>query len=163
VRRREVTVDLDELRRSLRPPGTGDLTDWQHMREHVAGGLEASLLAKWIDPLELVGIDGDGTLLLACPERMAGWVSDRYLPLIERCAAARGRAARIAERSQLAALQGRAPDPAGRPIAQGRERRRDEFCCPLRTTTRRGGAKRSRRPQPARASDRCLRVGIPVV
>jgi hypothetical protein len=124
VRRRKVTVDLDELRRSLRLPTASDLADWRHIREQLTGGLPASTFAIWIDPLELAAVDlGDGALLLACPEGMVGWVSDRFLPLIERCTAERGRPVRIADRTQLAALHTSASDPAGQRIAAQRERR----------------------------------------
>jgi DnaA N-terminal domain len=113
LRRRAVTVDLDELRRTLRPPALGDVQEWERIRERVAGALDASTFAIWVEPLELVAVDRDGALLLACPERLAGWVGDRFLPLIARGLAQAGREVRLAEPAQLAALRGIEPELRG--------------------------------------------------
>jgi chromosomal replication initiator protein len=93
--------------------------DWERIREDVAGALDASTFAIWIDPLKLIAIDRDGALLLACPERLAGWLSRRFLPLITRGGAQAGREVRLAEPEQLAALRGIEPAQRG-PAASSR-------------------------------------------
>jgi hypothetical protein len=71
--------------------------------------------AVWIELPQLVAVDADGALLLACPPRVAGWLVERFWPLIVRCAAEAGRDVRLADEAQNAALKRGAPDARGAP------------------------------------------------
>jgi hypothetical protein len=107
LRRRAVTVDLDGLRATLRPPAPGDAADWRRIRELMAERVEAGTpAAVWVELPQLVAVDVDGALLVACPPRVAGWLMERFWPLIARCAADRGRGVRLADEAQHAALLG---------------------------------------------------------
>jgi hypothetical protein len=109
VRRRAVTIDLQQLRRRLRTPAPGDVQDWKQARQLLAGEVQPHVFAIWIDPLELIGVDHDGALLLACPERLSDWISRRFWPVIARSAAHAGREIRLAEEAQRLALRGLRP------------------------------------------------------
>jgi len=103
-RHRTVTVDLDEIRSRLLSPGPADHADWQQIRNDVESVVDDSMFEIWLAPLELVGCDDSGVLLLACPPATRRWVAGRYAAVLERVARSRGRGARLASDRELQLL-----------------------------------------------------------
>jgi chromosomal replication initiator protein len=81
---------------------------WDRVRRELRNDVADFKFHIWLDPLELVGIDG-ATLYVRAPDHIRSWVRDRYLPLV-RAAAERGHA-----RGSIVEIvdeQWSAPDPA---------------------------------------------------
>jgi hypothetical protein len=112
-RQRTVTVDLEEARSRLLFPAATDRADWQHIRGELESAVGAEMFAIWLAPLQLVGCDPDGVLLLACPAETRPWVCGRYSALLERISTPHGRRTRLATEleSQLLAALRAAPAP----------------------------------------------------
>jgi hypothetical protein len=120
-RRRRVTVDLGEVRSRLRAAGTEDRAAWGQIRGVLPEAVGESTFAIWLDPLQLVAVDPDATLVLAVPEPIGGWVRTRFARVLGSAAARAGRAVRFASDVEHKAFA--APSPAtgtrSGPAAQG--------------------------------------------
>jgi hypothetical protein len=74
-RRRMVRVDRDEVRRGLEIPTAGNRREWQQIRELLEETVGESTLEIWLEPVELIAVDGDRKFVLAAPPATAGWTS----------------------------------------------------------------------------------------
>ena len=149
-RRRLVTLDLATVRSHLRAAGTDDRADWEQIRELLLDAVGESTFAIWLDPLQLVAVDADGTLVLAVPEPLGGWVRTRFARVLESAADRTGRAVRFATEVERRALTppppalatpGQPGAPAGSPAHQS----------PTQRVSPRGSRSVSRHPD--RSSD----------
>jgi len=103
-RRRRVRVDLDGVHRGLRIPTAEDRRDWQHIREVLEDRVGESTFAIWLEPVELIAIDGDRRFVLAVPPATAGWTSERFGRVLAACASRVGRAVRFADEPERQAV-----------------------------------------------------------
>jgi DnaA N-terminal domain len=126
-RRRLVTVDLATVRSQLRAAGTEGRAAWEQIRELLLEAVGESTFAIWLDPLELVAVDPDGTLLVAVPEPIGGWVRTRFARVLASAADRNGRAVRFANEVEhrafappppAAGTRRQPPAPAGAPAHQ---------------------------------------------
>jgi DnaA N-terminal domain len=104
TRSRPVNVNLDEVRRALGIPGPSDFADWARIREVLAQTVSEDTFAVWIEPVKLIAIDQHGALVLDAPPDLRSWLSGRFARLVERAAESAGRATRIADVAQSAAM-----------------------------------------------------------
>jgi hypothetical protein len=104
TRSRQVNVNLDEVRRALGIPGPSDVADWARIREVLAETVSEDTFAVWIEPVKLIAIDQHGALVLDAPPDLRSWLSGRFARLVERAAESAGRATRIADVAQSAAM-----------------------------------------------------------
>ncbi|MFZ0973407.1 MAG: DnaA N-terminal domain-containing protein [Solirubrobacteraceae bacterium] len=103
-RRRQVQVELDEVRRQLGIPGVADRDDWEQTRSHLRELVGDSTFEIWLQPLELIAIDTAGVLVIAAPAATRGWVEQRFSRVLARCGEQRSRALRLADESECQAL-----------------------------------------------------------
>ena len=112
-RHRRVNVNLDEVRRTLGVPGPSDHADWSRIRKLLAEAVGESTFAIWFEPVELIAIDPDGSLVLHAPPGLRGWLQARFGLVVAQ--AAEARRTRNAdrrhdpERSDGRAMSGRLP------------------------------------------------------
>jgi len=105
-RRRMVRVDLDEVRRGLGLATAQDRGDWQRIRELLEGTVGESKFAIWLEPVELIAVDGERRLVVAVPAAMAAWTTERFGRLLAGCADRAGRELRFASDPEVRALGG---------------------------------------------------------
>jgi hypothetical protein len=105
-RRRQVRIDLDEVRRRLGMPSTTDRGDWQQIRELLEVMVGESTFAIWLEPAELIAVDDDRRLVVAVPAATAAWTAKRFGRLLTRCAERVGRELRFASELEVHALGG---------------------------------------------------------
>jgi hypothetical protein len=105
-RRRMVPVDLDAIRRGLGIPTAEDRDDWQRIRQLLEGTVGESTFAIWLEPAELIAVDGDRRLVVAVPAATASWTTERFGRLMARCADRVGRELRFASEPEVHALGG---------------------------------------------------------
>jgi hypothetical protein len=103
-RRRLIRIDLDEVRRGLGIPTAADRGAWQRIRELLEETVGESTFAIWLDPLELIAVDGDCRLVLAVPSATAEWTVKRFGRLVANCSARVGRELRLADEPERIAL-----------------------------------------------------------
>ena len=103
-RHRRVDVNLDEVRRMLGVPGASDHADWARIRKLLAEAVGESTFTIWFEPVELIAIDPDGSLVLHPPPELHGWLQDRFSRVVAQAAECAGRATRIADATQSAAM-----------------------------------------------------------
>ena len=103
-RSRQVNVDLDEVRRALGVPGASELADWERIRELLAEAVSEDTFAVWFEPVTVIAIDRDGALVVDAPPELKSWLSGRFARVIEHAAERVGRATRIADLAQSAAM-----------------------------------------------------------
>ena len=103
-RHRRVNVNLDEVRRTLGVPGPSDHADWSRIRKLLAEAVGESTFAIWFEPVELIAIDPDGSLVLHAPPGLRGWLQARFGRVVAQAAERAGRATRIADATQSAAM-----------------------------------------------------------
>jgi hypothetical protein len=111
-RRRTVRVDLAEVRRGLGLPASDDHADWERIRTELADVVGESTFAIWLEPLELIVIDGGSALVVAAPSQTVSWVHERFGRLIGRCAQRVGRELRLADEPERVALRRNDGHPA---------------------------------------------------
>ena len=107
TRHRRVNVSLDDVRRALRVPAASDHADWERIRKLLTKSVSSGIYAIWFDPVELIGIDPDGALVLDVPSELRGWLQDRFSRVIDDAAKTAGRATRIADVAQSTAMGAR--------------------------------------------------------
>jgi hypothetical protein len=111
-RRRPVRVDLDEIRRDLDLPNAEDLTAWQQIRSQLERRVGDDLFAIWLEPVQLIAIDGHQRLVLAAPAPTAEWTIKRFTRLIATTASEIRRDVRFANEAERCAFDARTPpDP----------------------------------------------------
>jgi hypothetical protein len=103
-RRRMVRVNLDEVRRALGRPTAADRADWQRIRKLLEPAVGESTFAIWLDPLELIAIDGERRLVVAAPGPAAPWTRTRFGRLLASFATQLGRELRFASEPEIHAL-----------------------------------------------------------
>ena len=103
-RQRRVNVNFDEVRRTLGVPGPSDHADWARIRKLLAEAVGESTFAIWFEPVELIAIDPNGSLVLHAPLELHGWLEDRFGRVVAQAAERAGRATRIADTTQSAAM-----------------------------------------------------------
>ncbi len=108
-RRRLVPVDLDAVRRGLVVPTADDRQDWQQIRKLVGAAVGETTFAIWLEPAELIAVDGDSRLVVAAPAATASWIRQRFGRLLASCAGRIGREMRFADQPELCALEADAP------------------------------------------------------
>jgi hypothetical protein len=106
-RSRRVNVNLDEVRRTLGVPGPSDHADWERIRELLVEAVGESTFAIWLEPVELIAIDADGALVLHAPPELRGWLQERFGRVVAQAAERAGRATRMADVAQSAAMGAR--------------------------------------------------------
>jgi hypothetical protein len=117
-RRRLVHVDLDAVRRGLLHPSPADRGDWATVRSLLLAEAGESTFGIWLDPLELIGVDAVGTMVLTAPPELLGWVRGRWGSLISRCGERAGRKLRFAEDKERAAMDRGTPADAGANVSE---------------------------------------------
>ena len=103
-RHRRVNVNLDEVRRTLGVPGPSDHADWSRIRKLLAEAVGESTFAIWFEPVELIAIDPDGSLVLHAPPRLRSWLQTRFGRVVAQAAERAGRTTQIADTTQSAAM-----------------------------------------------------------
>ncbi len=103
-RRRLGRIDLDEVRRGLGIPATADRSDWQRIRELLEETVGESTFAIWLEPVELIAVDGEFRLVLALPSATGAWTTKRFGRLLANCSARVGRELRLADESERRAF-----------------------------------------------------------
>jgi hypothetical protein len=58
----------------------------------------------WLSRLELIAVDATGVMVVTGPPETLNWIRDRFARLIARCAEPVGRAVRIADERERAAM-----------------------------------------------------------
>jgi DnaA-like protein len=97
------SVEVSEFPR-LRIGGNG-----QQIRELLKAKLSESQFDIWLEPVELIAIDGDRRLVLGAPPATAAWTRERFGRVIATCASSAGREMRFADPPELCALGAGAP------------------------------------------------------
>jgi len=105
-RRRQVRIDLDEVRRELGIPTAADRGDWQQIRELLEATVGESTFAIWLEPAELIAVDDERRLVIAVPAATAAWMAKRFGRLLTGCAERVGRELRFASEPEVHALGG---------------------------------------------------------
>lgn len=105
-RQRMVRVDLDAIRQGLGIPTAADRSEWQQVRELLEGTVGETTFAIWLEPTELIAVDGDRSLVVAVPPATASWTRERFGRLMAKCADQVGRELRFASDPELRALGG---------------------------------------------------------
>jgi DnaA N-terminal domain len=105
TRRRPVAVDLGAVRERLRAAGEEDLTAWQRVRALLRDGVGESNFEIWLERLELIAVDPDGTLVVVAPSETAGWVARRFGHVLDRAAQRVGRRLRVADEVERRAAE----------------------------------------------------------
>ncbi|MHB8659797.1 MAG: DnaA N-terminal domain-containing protein [Solirubrobacteraceae bacterium] len=95
-RRHPIRIDLDEVRRGLERPAPSDDADWERIRALLLAALGESTFSIWLEPLELIAIDGARTLVVAAPAATSSWITKRFGRLLSARADSVGRALRFA-------------------------------------------------------------------
>jgi chromosomal replication initiation ATPase DnaA len=114
-RRRLVTVDLAAVRARLAAGSGADRTAWEQVRTLLLQTVGESTFEIWLEPLELIAVDGSGTLILSAPDATVSWLRKRFGRLLNRAAEAVGRPLRIADEVERKAAETLVPmtDPPG--------------------------------------------------
>jgi hypothetical protein len=106
-RSRRVNVNLDEVRRALGVPGPSDHADWERIRTLLVEAVGEGTFAIWLEPVELIAIDPHGALVLHAPPELRGWLQERFGRVVAQAAERAGRATRMADVAQSAAMGAR--------------------------------------------------------
>lgn len=64
-----------------RPPTSEETSRWERVRDAVRGQVSEVVWHLWLEPLELVAVDGTAVVVQAPPHRTS-MVRDRYVPLV---------------------------------------------------------------------------------
>jgi len=103
-RRRTVRIDLDAVRRRLGRPSSTDRDAWRWIRDELLSAVGESTYAIWLEPLELIAVDGDAVLVVSAPAQTRSWLHARFWRLIARCAERVGRELRLADEPEAKAM-----------------------------------------------------------
>jgi hypothetical protein len=114
-RRRVVTVDLVVVRAGLAAGSEADRTAWEQVRMLLLQTVGESTFEIWLEPLELIAVDGSSTLILSAPDATVSWIRERFGGLLNRAAQGVGRPLRIADEVERRAAETLAPMTAAPP------------------------------------------------
>jgi hypothetical protein len=109
-RRRPIRVDLDEVRRGLAVPSSEDQNVWRRIRDRLQRRVGESMFAIWLEPVELIAIDGDKRLVLAPPTATAAWIGKRFGRLLTATSSELGLEFRFANEAERHAFNTSAPN-----------------------------------------------------
>jgi hypothetical protein len=118
-RRRLVTVDLAAVRARLAAGSAADRTAWEQVRMLLLQTVSKSTFEIWLEPLELIAVDGSGTLIVSAPNATVSWTRQRFGWLLNRAAQGVGRPLRIADEVERKAAEMLVPvtaSPGGAPV-----------------------------------------------
>jgi hypothetical protein len=105
-RRRQVRIDLDQVRRVLGIPTAADRGDWQQILGLLKATVGESTFAIWLEPAELIAVDDERRLVVAVPAATGAWMAKRFGRLLTGCAERVGRELRFASEPEVHALSG---------------------------------------------------------
>jgi chromosomal replication initiation ATPase DnaA len=108
-RRRQVRVDLEEVRRGLGLPTVEDRGDWAEVRDRLLDAVGESTFEIWLDQVELIAVDSNRALVLAVNEQTGSWVRERFGRLLSGCVERAGRDFRFATEPERRALEQQDP------------------------------------------------------
>jgi hypothetical protein len=77
--------------------GAADRGAWEQVRGLSLEAIGESTFEIWLQPLELIAVHRDGTLIVSAPEATVSWVRDRFGRLLDRAAERAGRRLRLAD------------------------------------------------------------------
>lgn len=100
------------MRRGLGLPAAEHRARWDQIRVLLHEAVGESTFAIWLEPLELIAVARNGTLVVGAPADTASWVRDRFGRLISGCAERAGHELRLAEEPERRALGHRGERPA---------------------------------------------------
>ena len=109
-RRRPIRVDLDEVRRGLAVPSSEDQNVWRRIRDRLQRRVGESMFAIWLEPVELIAIDGDKRLVLAPPTATAAWIGKRFGRLLTATSSELGLEFRFANEAERHSFNTSAPN-----------------------------------------------------
>jgi hypothetical protein len=112
-RRRQVTIDVADVRGRLASPSATDRHDWDAAVALLRDRVGESTFAIWLEPVQLLAVDRAGVLVLAAPEQTLGWIRSRFARQLADCETGIGRELRFADPVEFAAVAGDADH--GRP------------------------------------------------
>ena len=104
-RRRLVPVDLAAVRARLAAGSEADRVAWEQVRVVLLQTVGESTFEIWLEPLELVAVDGSGTLIVSAPDATVSWIRQRFGRLLNRAAQGVGRPLRIADEVERRAAE----------------------------------------------------------
>ncbi len=104
-RRRLVPVDLAAVRARLAAGSEADRVAWQQVRMVLLQTVGESTFEIWLEPLELIAVDGSGTLIVSAPDATVSWIRQRFGQLLNRAAQGVGRPLRIADEVERRAAE----------------------------------------------------------
>ena len=105
-RRRRCRVDVAAIRRGLESHTAADRREWQQVRELLKHTVGETMFAIWLEPTELIAVDGDRSLVVAVPPATAAWTTERFGRLMAQCADRVGHELRFASDPEVEALGG---------------------------------------------------------
>jgi hypothetical protein len=128
-RRRKRVVELDavELCQGLRDPGESDRRAWHEARRLLAEMVGEETFTVWLEPLSLVAVSIDGTLVVLAPEATRAWVAKRFARVIARAGTSIGRRIVVADRDRAAAIRTGGVRPAMAPESTWRTTESDSW------------------------------------
>jgi hypothetical protein len=115
TRQRAVTVDLGVVRARLRAAGGADRAAWDQIRAVLLDVVGESTFEIWLAPLELIGVDVDGALVVSAPRETVGWVARRFGRILDSAAEQAGCRLRIADELERRAAEALSPASAPGP------------------------------------------------
>jgi hypothetical protein len=104
-RRRLVPVDLAVVRARLAAGSEADRVAWEQVRMVLLQTVGESTFEIWLEPLELIAVDGSGVLIVSAPDATVSWIRARFGRLLNRVAQGVGRALRIADEVERRAAE----------------------------------------------------------
>ena len=111
------------MRARLRAAGEADLAAWEQVAGAAAETVGESTFEIWLEPLELIAVDRDGTLIVSAPEATVSWVAQRFGRVLDGAAQRAGRPLRIADEVERKAAETLVPR------RRATRRRRSAVCC----------------------------------
>jgi hypothetical protein len=97
--------------------GTADRATWEQVRALLLHTVGESTFEIWLERLELIAVDHDGTLIISAPAASVGWVRQRFGRMIDDAAQHAGRPLRIADEAERNAAETLKPPTAARQCA----------------------------------------------
>ena len=85
------------MRARLAAVGAADRAAWEQIRALLLQMVGESMFEIWLKRLELIAVEGNGSLVVSAPEATVGWVRSRFGRVLDDAAQRAGRRLRIAE------------------------------------------------------------------
>jgi hypothetical protein len=93
------------VRERLRAAGKEDLAVWGQVRALLREAVSESTFEIWLEPLELIAVDLEGTLVVSAPSATVGWLTRRFGRVLVGAAQRAGRALRVADEVERTAAE----------------------------------------------------------